>query len=91
MKTTLCKSNTSIRIVVKIAIGCTKKFRFAEMNCSEPLSAVLWLKDFARIHNFDIFDAFCDYSNFRFYTLIDGKFAKLPNEEVFDIINGKLA
>lgn len=90
MNSTLPK-NRSVCIVVKFARDFTGNCRLIKAVCADYLTAKSWLKDFAKAWDFDCFDLIDEECRFRFFTLIDGKFSKLPTEEALNIVNEKFA
>lgn len=82
-----------IHLVLKIKLDCTGKFTFEHAICATPEGVKYWLLKFCNKWDFDIFDAFDEDCSewMRFYTLANGRFAKLPNDEVYAIIHNKLA
>lgn len=77
------------RLVVKIELGCTGKFRFENATCADFSDVVFWLKKFCDKWDFDIFDAFHEKcaDRMRFYTFKYGRFEKMPNEVVYSLIH----
>lgn len=82
-----------IHLVLKIKLDCTGKFTFEHAICATPEGVKYWLLEFCNKWDFDIFDAFDESCSdwMRFYTLANGTFTKLPNDEVYAIIHNKLA
>lgn len=86
MKTTF-PTNRCICIIVEIKSLFSEKKRFEKIVCADVTTVKLWLKKkFGKCE-----ENIKKGKQFKFFTFIDGRFAKLPNDEVYAIIHNKLA